>query len=76
LTTSAVRRRARMSASSAAFDRWGTGPVTTISVLPAAPALLRDHAYATDRTVDDLAADPVGRHVHPDQLREDGGDDG
>jgi hypothetical protein len=24
-----------MSASSAAFDRWRTGPVTTISVLPA-----------------------------------------
>jgi hypothetical protein len=38
-------------------------------------ALLRAHAYATDRTVDDLAADLVARRIHPDQLREDADSD-
>jgi hypothetical protein len=37
---------------------------------PDALALLRAHAYATDRTADDLAADLVARRIHPDQLRE------
>jgi hypothetical protein len=34
-------------------------------------ALLRAHAYATDRTADDLAADLVARRIRPDQLGED-----
>jgi hypothetical protein len=51
LTTSAVRRRARMSASSAAFDRWCTGSVTTISVLPARVAAPRERRQTA-------AADP------------------
>jgi hypothetical protein len=53
------------------------GRVSMALTIPApdALALMRGHAYATDRTVDDLAADLVGRHVRPDQLRADGGDD-
>lgn len=52
------------------------GMVSMALTIPApdALALLRGHAYATDRTVDDLAADLVDRHVHPDQLREGGGE--
>ena len=38
LTTSAARRRARMSAVSAALDRCCPGPVTTISILERAPS--------------------------------------
>ncbi len=38
-------------------------------------ALLRGHAYATDRTADDLAADLVARRIHPHQLIEDADSD-
>ena len=53
------------------------GMVSMALTIPApdALALLRGHAYASDCTVDNLAADLVGRLVHPDQLREDGRDD-
>ena len=37
--------------------------------------LLRAHAYATDRTADDLAADPVARRIDPEELREDADSD-
>jgi hypothetical protein len=41
--------------------------------VPAADALalLRGHAYATDRTVDELAADLIDRRVDPVDLREE-----
>jgi hypothetical protein len=38
-------------------------------------AVLRGHAYATDRTADDVAADLVERRLQPDQLCEDAGND-
>jgi len=38
-------------------------------------ALLRAHAYGTDRTADDLAADLVARRIRPEQLREDADSD-
>lgn len=38
-------------------------------------ALLRSHAYAADRTVDDLAADLIERRIHPEQLRGDASTD-
>jgi len=53
------------------------GMVSMALTVPAtdALALLRGRAYATDRTVDDLAADVIDGHIHPDQLREDGDED-
>ena len=42
---------------------------------PDALGLLRAHAYATDRTADDLAADLVARRIDPEEVREDAGSD-
>ena len=42
---------------------------------PDALGLLRAHAYATDRTADDLAADLVARRIDPEELREDADSD-
>ena len=63
LATPAARRRGRV---------WmAVGMVIAGLQLDAGDALavLRAHAYATDRTVDDLADDLLARRVDPDQLR-------
>ena len=64
--TSAARRRSEL------WMAVGT-VILALHVPPAdALALLRGHAYATDRTVDELAADLIDRRVDPDELQEDG----
>lgn len=63
--TPAARRRGRL---------WmAVGMVILALRVPPSDALavLRGHAYATDRTVDELAADLIDRRVHLDALRED-----
>jgi hypothetical protein len=63
--TPAARRRGRL---------WtAVGMVIFALQVPAADALalLRGHAYASDRTVDELAADLIDRRVDPVDLREE-----
>jgi hypothetical protein len=63
--TPAARRRGKL---------WmAVGMVMLAAHLPTADALalLRAHAYATDQTVDDLAADLAERRLHPDELLAD-----
>ena len=67
--TPAARRRSRL---------WtAVGLVMAASHVPSPDALglLRAHAYATDRTADDLAADLVARRIDPEELREDADSD-
>ena len=64
--TSAARRRSRL---------WTAVVMVMVALrapFPDALALLRAHAYATDRTADDLAAELVARRIHPDRLAADG----
>lgn len=63
--TPAARRRGRL---------WmAVGMVIVALPVPPADALalLRGHAYATDRTVDELAADLIDHRIDPDELRVD-----
>jgi hypothetical protein len=63
--SAAARRRSRL---------WmAVGMVILALGVPSADALalLRGHAYAHDRTVDELAADLIDRRVDADELRED-----
>ena len=67
--TTAARRRSRL---------WtAVGLVMAALHVPFTDALglLRAHAYATDRTADDLAADLVARRIDPEELREDADSD-
>lgn len=63
LDTSAARRRGRL---------WTAVGMVIAGLQVSAEdalALLRGHAYATDRTVDDLALDLLDRRTAPDELR-------
>jgi len=67
--TPAARRRSRL------WTAVGMVMSALLVPFPDGLALLRAHAYATDRTADDLAADLVARRIRPEQLREDADSD-
>ncbi len=65
-TTPAARRRGRL------WMAVGMVMIAEQVTAPDALALLRGHAYATSRSVDDLAEDLVARRIDVEQLRGDG----
>ncbi len=67
--TPAARRRSRL------WTAVGLVMAALHVPFPDALGLLRAHAYATDRTADDLAADLVARRIDPEELREDADSD-